>query len=279
MARLPTRLSAALAAAGLAGAGLVVTAAPSSAAACSGTSGVTVVIDTGSSVSTRCAPGGGSAMAALESVATVVSPQQFPGSVVCRIDGAPASDPCVRMPPSSAYWAFFHATRGGSWTYSSSGVGSYTPASGSVIGFRFGSGQQPRTPPPAPTATSKPKPTTKPTTPKPTAKPPTARPTSGGTTTGSGTAATPGASRGAAPSTSSSPDPSASGSATPSTSTTGSPSATSSAPAGEQTLAASPTSATTPNGGGPGAGTLATGLGLVVLVSGGAVYAARRRRS
>lgn len=278
MGRLPTRLSAALAAAGLAGAGLVAAAAPANAAACSGTSGVTVVIDTGSSVSTRCASGGGSAMAALTSVASVVSPQQFPGSVVCRIDGVPASDPCVRMPPSSAYWGFFHAPRGGSWTYSSDGVASYSPAAGSVIGFRFGSGQQPRTAPPAPTATVAPTPTPKPTTPRATPKPPTAPSTSGGSTAGSGAAATPGARGTATPSTSASPAPSASASASPSTPTSGAPSATPSGSAGEQTLAASPTSSTTPTGG-PGAGTLASGLGLVVLVSGGAVYAARRRRA
>ncbi len=122
-------------------------------------------------------------------------PQQYPGSVVCRINGYPSSDPCVRMPPGDAYWAFFHAKRGGSWVYSSSGVASYDPAPGSVVGFRFGSGQQPGIAPPAATktsaptptkTTSKPKPTTskpKPTTPKPT----TPKATSGSTAPAGGT--------------------------------------------------------------------------------------------
>ena len=93
---------------------------------------------------------------------------------MCRINGYPASDPCVRMPPAGAYWAFFHAKRGGSWAYSSSGVASYNPAPGSVVGFRFGSGQQPGIAPPAATKTSTPTPTK--TVPKPKPKPTTAAP-------------------------------------------------------------------------------------------------------
>ena len=155
------RLAGAVAASGLALAGLVVAAAPASAAACSGTSGVTVVVDTGSSISTKCASGDpSSALKALTSAGfSVTYPQQYPGSVVCRINGYPSSDPCVRMPPGDAYWAFFHAKRGGSWAYSSSGVASYDPAPGTVVGFRFGSGQQPGIAPPAPTKTSTPAPT------------------------------------------------------------------------------------------------------------------------
>ena len=151
--RLLRRLAGAVAATGLALAGLVVAAAPASAAACSGTSGVTVVVDTGGSVSTKCASGDpSSALKALASAGfSVTYPQQYPGSVVCRINGYPSSDPCVRMPPGDAYWAFFHAKRGGSWVYSSNGVASYDPAPGTVVGFRFGSGQQPRVAPPAPT--------------------------------------------------------------------------------------------------------------------------------
>lgn len=150
-------------------------AAPASAAACSSGSGVTVVIDNGSSISTRCAGGDpSSAIDALKAVAAVVSPQRFPGSVVCRIDGFPSktSDPCMVMPPETAYWAFFHAPAGGTWIYSSSGVASYNPAPGSVIGFRFGSGQAPRVAPPAAPA-PKPSPTPRPSTatPKPTVAP------------------------------------------------------------------------------------------------------------
>src|SRR5690242_8034048 len=100
---------------GLVAGGLVLPGGAAQAAACPGTSGVTVVIDYGSSTTTACAPGDpSSAMSALKSVATVVSPQRYPGQVVCRINGVPsaASDPCMQMPPANAYWAFYHAPRG-----------------------------------------------------------------------------------------------------------------------------------------------------------------------
>jgi hypothetical protein len=273
------RLAGAAAATGLAAAGLVVVAAPASAAACSGTTGVTVVVDTGSSISTRCASGDpSSALKALTSAGFAVTyPQQYPGSVVCRIDGYPTSDPCVRMPPGDAYWAFFHAKRGGSWAYSSSGVASYDPAPGTVVGFRFGSGQQPRTAPPAPAATSTPKTTTtatprsttsapKPTTPKTSATSP-AKPSGGASTaTGGGTASTrPSATASTGGTASASPSASAA------TSPTGTPSATPS------DLAAAPTSADA--GGGSGPGTLLAGGALVALVAAGAGWAAWKRRA
>jgi hypothetical protein len=280
------RLAGAVAATGLALAGLVVAAAPASAAACSGTSGVTVVVDTGASVSTKCASGDpSSALKALASAGfSVTYPQQYPGSVVCRINGYPSSDPCVRMPPGDAYWAFFHAKRGGSWVYSSSGVASYDPAPGTVVGFRFGSGQQPRVAPPAPTKTSTPVPTKKPT-PKPTKttsapKPttPKATPTSGGAT--SSTGSTPGGVGGSAstrpsapPSASATASASASPSASPSDDVSASPSTTPS------DLAAAPTSSDADADDGNGPGTLIAGVVLVLLVAGGAAYAARKRRA
>jgi hypothetical protein len=123
-------------------------AAPASAAACSGTSGVTVVIDS----TAYCAPGDpASGLAALQAVASVVQVQTQPG-FVCRINGAPASDPCVRTPPATAYWSYWHAQPGGSWQYSNLGAASYDPAPGSVEGWSFGSGGRPGiAPPSAPT--------------------------------------------------------------------------------------------------------------------------------
>ncbi|GAA4407891.1 hypothetical protein GCM10023168_24470 [Fodinibacter luteus] len=286
------RLAGAAAASGLALAGLVVAAAPASAAACSGTSGVTVVVDTGGSKSTRCASGDpSSALKALTAAGfSVTYPQQYPGSVVCRIDGYPESDPCVRMPPADAYWAFFHAKRGGSWVYGSSGVASYDPAPGTVVGFRFGSGQQPRVAPPEPPATSQPAPTT--TTPKATSttkkttpKPATAAPrTTSGSTSGSTSGTTSTTPNGSAPGATGSPtagpsaSPWASGTASASPSTTASASATGTAPASEpSTVAAAPTSQPSDDAAGPG--TLLAGAALVALVAGGAGYAAWKRRA
>ena len=263
--RLVARLAAAAVASGLALAGLVVAASPASAAACSGTSGVTVVVDRGGSISTKCASGDpGSALSALQGAGfTVAYPVQYGKSVVCRINGYPGKDrePCVRMPPGDAYWAFFHAKRGGSWVYSSSGVSSYNPAPGSVVGFRFGSGQQPGIAPPAPTRTSAPAPTK--TTPKPTPKPPTTKPpttkpkpkpkpapsapkaTSGSSSSKlAGKAAPSATAKGKAPNSpaapSSRPSASPTASTTPSASATGTPTASPSETASD--IAAAPTS-------------------------------------
>jgi hypothetical protein len=275
--RLLARLAGAAAATGLALAGLVVVAAPASAAACSGTSGVTVVVDTGGSTSTKCASGDpSSALKALTSAGfSVTYPQQYPGSVVCRINGYPEKDPCVRMPPGDAYWAFFHAKRGGSWVYSSNGVASYDPAPGTVVGFRFGSGQKPGIAPPA---APKPKPTpTKPTSkPAPTKTTSAPKPTAPKTSSGP-TASTPGGT-GSAPPTAS---PSASASGTASTSASPSASASdagSASPSPSETdLAVAPTSGDA--GGGSGPGTFLVGGALVALVGGAAGWAAWKRRA
>jgi hypothetical protein len=254
-----------------------------------------VVIDNGSSTSTRCAPAGGSAGSALQAVAAVTYVATQPG-FVCRIDGYPtkATDACVGTPPASAYWAFFHASRGGSWAYSSQGVMSYTPPAGSVIGFAFGSGGQPRTAPPAATATSTPKATTS--TPTPTSPPrtTTSSPKStGGTTSGGGTSTggrstssgtrsgTPGSTPTMSPSGKAAKKPSATkrtnGSATPPSSASPDASASASdAPSDPPgTLAAQPTSVTESGG----AGTVLVAGALLTLIAGGAGWFAWRRRS
>ena len=139
------------------------------AAACSGTSGVTVVVDFGSlggGVSTRCAPGDpSSGVDALQRAGFVVTPVNGE-AFVCRIDGKPAEDRCMVTPPSTAYWAYWHAKRGGSWTFSSAGAGTYNPAPGTVEGWAFGASRKPSVaPPPLPA----PSPTRTTTAPRPTA--------------------------------------------------------------------------------------------------------------
>ncbi|MEO5981623.1 MAG: hypothetical protein ABIQ13_04835 [Pedococcus sp.] len=294
--------------------GLTLPGGAAQAAACSGTTGVTVVVDYGATTTTSCAPGDpASAMSALKAVATVVSPQRYPGTVVCRIRGVPASDPCIQMPPASAYWAFFHASRGGSWSYSQSGVASYNPAPGTVIGFAFGSGGAPDTAPPAaastpkPSSSSSPRPSTKPSapsSPKPSTKPGT-KPSSRSSAPG-----TPRATSSTQPRSTSSSSPrgtTATGEATPAkgadSPTPGSTSTTrSSSTTGPRTTAAAPSDVTgTATGSGdvspstqgapfdsvragaaPESGsptTLFAGLGLVGVVGAGAAYLAHRRRT
>lgn len=122
-----------------------VAATPASAdGACSGTSGVTVVVDfasLGGGIQTACAVGDpASGLTALTGAG--FSYEFVPGipGFVCRINSLP--NPCNGA-PVNAYWSYWHAQPGGSWSYSNVGAGSYDPAPGSVEGWAFGSGQQP----------------------------------------------------------------------------------------------------------------------------------------
>ena len=155
-------------------AGLVVAAPAAEAAACSGSSGVTVVVDFGSlggGVQTGCAGGDpASGLAALSAAGhgyTFV-PRQF--GLVCQIDARP--NPCNGA-PTTAYWSYWHATRGGSWSYATAGAGGYNPQPGTVEGWAFGAGGRPGIAPPAAPAPPPPppKPTTRPA-PRPSAQPP-----------------------------------------------------------------------------------------------------------
>jgi hypothetical protein len=127
--------------------GLAVATAPAAdAAACSGTSGVTVVVNFGSlggGVVTACAPGDPtSGLTALTGAGfTYAFVPRIPG-FVCQINVKP--NPCNGA-PATAYWSYWHAPRGGAWTYSTSGAGSYNPAPGTVEGWSFGAGAKPTT--------------------------------------------------------------------------------------------------------------------------------------
>ncbi|GGN16382.1 hypothetical protein GCM10011609_66500 [Lentzea pudingi] len=118
---------------------------PASAAPCAG---VKVVVDfaaLGGGVQTGCAAGDpATGLTALTGAGFTYSfvPRQ-PG-FVCRVNALP--NPCT-MPTTSAYWSYWHATPGGSWTYSTSGAGSYDPAPGTVEGWAFGPGTAPSTAP------------------------------------------------------------------------------------------------------------------------------------
>lgn len=117
--------------------------------ACSGTTGVTVVADftaLGGSIVTACDPGvPTTGLAALTGAGfTYAFVPRFPG-FICTIDAKP--NPCNGA-PATAYWSYWHATPGGTWTYSSTGAGSYDPPQGSVEGWAFGAGTAPGISPP-----------------------------------------------------------------------------------------------------------------------------------
>jgi len=82
---------------------------------------------------------------------TPVSAQPF----VCRINDVPATDPCQRIPPSTAYWAYWTAPMGGAWSYATMGAGSQDPEPGGVEGWSFGADAEPAiAPPPADSASA-----------------------------------------------------------------------------------------------------------------------------
>lgn len=133
---------------------VIATAVPVPAAA-AGCDGVTVIVDfrgLGGGVQQRCAPG--SPSSGIEALTTAhfgyTYASRQPG-FVCRIDNLPSADAdkCVNASPSSAYWSYWHASPGGSWSYSNQGAATYVPPRGSVEGWAFGAGEQPGMAPPA----------------------------------------------------------------------------------------------------------------------------------
>lgn len=149
MRLIAARLAAAVLTTAAAGLGILSgTAAPAAAAACSGSSGVTVVVDHGSlggGIDEVCSQsGGGTKASALFEGAgfSLTYVQQQPG-FVCRINGQPASDPCVRTPPSNAYWGLWWSDgRSGSWSYASVAAGSLTIPDGGYVAFAWQNGGQ-----------------------------------------------------------------------------------------------------------------------------------------
>jgi hypothetical protein len=148
----PRRLGVTLLALVLAVAGLVlVDPKAAHAAACSGSTGVTVKVDftafAGGTVSTQCALGDPtSGLTALTGAGfTPTGTTRWGLAFVCRINGLPtaAAQACVNTPPATAFWSYWHGTPGGTWTFSSAGASSYNPAPGTVEGWAFGSGTAP----------------------------------------------------------------------------------------------------------------------------------------
>ncbi|GHH47336.1 hypothetical protein [Lentzea cavernae] len=192
---------------------------PARAAGCDG---VTVVVDyrgLGGGVQQGCAPGSpASGTAALTAAGFGYTYASRQAGFVCRINGRPGTDAdkCVNASPATAYWSYWHAPAGGSWTYSNQGAATYVPARGTVQGWAFGAGEQPGIAPPA--APAPPAPQQPPAQP-PVQQPPAQQPpgqqqppavTTTTTAPASSTAAPPSSSESAAPS-SSGPSSSAAG--------------------------------------------------------------------
>ena len=197
---------------------------------CSGP-GVNVVVDFGAlggGIQKGCdATGNRNAAQAFETTGHHLSYAQRQPGFVCRVDGVPASDPCVNTSPADAYWGLYWSDGTSGWKYSSVAVTSLSVPAGATVAFSWqngGDADPPGTAPATPAAAqpsataSSPRPTRTPTKPaaSPTKRASVAAP---GVATGSASAtATPSASASVSPS--STTDPSASATPSPSASAT-----------------------------------------------------------
>ena len=125
-----------------AAAGLGVSA-PAQAASCSGAHGVTVVVDfheLGGGAQSACDVDGSgkTALTQLKDVGHQLTYVQRQPGFVCRVDGAPATDPCVNTPPSDAYWSLWWSDgKSGTWVYSSSGAASLQVPDGGYVALSW----------------------------------------------------------------------------------------------------------------------------------------------
>jgi hypothetical protein len=131
-------LTAAAIAAAASGAGL--TSAPGAYA--SGTVGIVISMGGGINVA-RCVAAGPSGDDIVNEVASVAYRPR--DGIITQIDNYPAADLGT---DTTHYWAYFHNT-GAGWTYSNVGASGYTPAAGTVEGWRYDDGQDPAPEPPA----------------------------------------------------------------------------------------------------------------------------------
>ncbi|MBM0125592.1 hypothetical protein [Pimelobacter simplex] len=192
---------------------------PASAAACSGSTGITVVVDSnqlGAGISAGCDPDGGVAANNFADAGYKIEYSQAAGmsGFVCKVNGSPSDGDCTE---TDAYWSLWWSDgKSGAWTYAARGVSSLRVPDGGYVAFAWHQGSGQATPPdvaatprfvepkptPTPTKASTPKPTKKPSpkaAPSPTSATPSASPSASATPSATGTTATPSATPTATP--------------------------------------------------------------------------------
>lgn len=136
-----------LAAAGL-GAGLAATTAGRAAADpvadCTTTTGVVVAVDFapwGGDIEVGCDPTETTGLTAIEVAGfTPGGTAEYGLAFICQINGDPADQSCATTPPADASWSYWYADAGTTtWSYSPVGVATFVPAPGSVEAWKFGS--------------------------------------------------------------------------------------------------------------------------------------------
>lgn len=124
---------------------------------CTTSTGVTVVVDfqkLGGGVVVRCAPSipaGGTGLDALQNAGVpYAGVARWGDAFICRLFNKPSAtqtlpitgDPtykeaCVNTPPAAAYWSYWFAPNGGTWTYSQFGVKNRSAIKGGFEGWSF----------------------------------------------------------------------------------------------------------------------------------------------
>jgi hypothetical protein len=126
------------------------------AGACTTSKGVTVVVNfasLGGGTVTRCYSGATpstNGVGALQGAGfTPAGTDTYGLAFICRINNkpSPAVEGCHGTPPTTAYWSYWYASNGGSWTYSSKGAQNRTVILGGFEGWSFHSGSGSNTPP------------------------------------------------------------------------------------------------------------------------------------
>ncbi len=149
-------------------------------AACSGTTGVSVVVDfgpLGGGTQQVCVPSGAgrNAIEVTSDAGFAVTLTSDGQPFVCRIDGrpAPAQEPCDDTPPGNAYWGLFWSDGSTDWKYSTRGAAALEADDGWSIGWRFQDGGKLEYPSDGPRRGTAPSPSPSPTSssPKPTHAP------------------------------------------------------------------------------------------------------------
>lgn len=135
---------------------------PARAEACSGSDGVTVVVQSADDTKIGCAAGDPkSGMEALEKAGFKITRVAGQAAFICQINGLPADADCSKMPPATAFWAYFQGKPGAEWAFSQKAADQSDPAPGSLEGWRIGKGDAPTTKPAdAAAATAAPTPAT-----------------------------------------------------------------------------------------------------------------------
>lgn len=125
--------------------------ASSTAGACAGGHGVTVVVEPaalGGKPEVGCDRDGGGRTAARifadtgHRLTRVSSSPDF----VCRLDGRPSGASCAQVPPADAYWSLWSTDGASRWTYATLGVDGLTVPDGGAVAFTWVDGSGDGTP-------------------------------------------------------------------------------------------------------------------------------------